>query len=353
MRTVTSRSRSCAARATPGSSPWSRAAGTSSARLSTRRRSPTSSTPRSKVSSDASPASGSPSCATAVSSTCTSGVFSASIATCGSSPATPRSAGLRPHGTATARSSPSTKRPTSSRQELVDEAAALRTHLLERLLDDLFQLGRVDARSELRQLVLDEDQAERILERLHLGVRRQLTLLHDVLDAVHHGFVVALGFEYLREVSSVLALEVSAPPEVPAATFGVAVTRNRPPSDVVAAGRQQERFAGIRAQPAHPLRRQLGVPKFLVVRVIGIGRVDRRGGAVETRLVHAIERTRYPVLAGEGELAAGAHEAVHGVGCEGRCEVEALDEVAAELLQARQFVGAFYAFRDSRQAEGV
>jgi hypothetical protein len=92
--------------------------------------------------------------------------------------------------------------------------------------------------------------------------------------------------EDLLEVGRVSTLEISTPLEIATATLRIALARDRPSADVVAADCQAQGFTGIGSQPLNPLGRQLRVTKLSVVGIRGVGRVDRGDGAFEPPLVH-------------------------------------------------------------------
>src|SRR4029079_10516958 len=75
--------------------------------------------------------------------------------------------------------------------EVGDAGDGVGAHLLQGLLDDAVELVALEARGEVVELGLEEDETERVLERLHLGVLPEAPLAHEVLHAGDRGVVVA------------------------------------------------------------------------------------------------------------------------------------------------------------------
>jgi hypothetical protein len=124
------------------------------------------------------------------------------------------------------------------------------------------------------QLLAEEDEAERILERLDIGVGAEVVLADDVPHAVDRLAVVADIREDVGQLGGVDVVEIAAPAEVASAAGGVGVARDGPPADVVAAGGEQERLVSIGPEALHPVGHQGGVVELL--RTGAFGSLDAR-----------------------------------------------------------------------------
>src|SRR5207237_6649564 len=122
-------------------------------------------------------------------------------------------------------------------------------------------------------------QAQRVFERLHLGVVREAFLAHDRLHAPDRRVVVAGRREQGTELASVLLLQQLAPAEVAGPTGRRRCARHGPPAKVVTTRREQQWLARVRAEVLDPLGYQLGVDDLLRagarsngddVRVVGV-----------------------------------------------------------------------------------
>ena len=87
----------------------------------------------------------------------------------------------------------------------------MRAHLAGGLLEHARQLLGIELGGHVGELGLEEDEAQGIFERLHLGIVREVALAHDRLHSRDRVRVVARLFEDLAELARVLLVEVAPP----------------------------------------------------------------------------------------------------------------------------------------------
>ena len=156
-------------------------------------------------------------------------------------------------------------------------------------------LGRSSLAASSANWRLDEHQAQRVLEHLHVGVTREVPLAHDVLHACDRRRVVAdlvedrahVGRVALVQVASASAGSRPGPRGTTCAARPTAGCGGRAAASSSALGR-------VRSQTGHPCGHQLRVRQLLGplkardhdgVGVVGICCVDLRDGAGETLVV--------------------------------------------------------------------
>ena len=141
---------------------------------------------------------------------------------------------------------------------------------------------------------LEEHEAQRVFERLHLRVGREANLSDDGLDAADRAGVVPGRREQLAELAGMLLLQRLAPLEVARAPGRCRRAGHGPAAEVVAPGREQEGLARVGPQALDPLGHERRVQHLLRtgaradrhdVRVVGVARVDRRDRAVEAIVI--------------------------------------------------------------------
>ncbi len=106
---------------------------------------------------------------------------------------------------------------------------------------------------EVGEPVLEEHEADHVLERLRLGVALDVLLAHQRLHAGDGSGVVADAAEDLRRDVAVELLEPGAPFQVADAVAREFVARDLPAPDVLAARRQFQRLGGVRREALEPL----------------------------------------------------------------------------------------------------
>src|SRR3954463_5191680 len=113
--------------------------------------------------------------------------------------------------------------------EVADAGDGVGAHLLQGLVDDAVELLRVQARGEVVELGLEEHEAERVLERLHLGVLAEPALAHEILHPRDRAAVVADAREDLPDLARVLLVQIAPPAQVARPAGGSAAARDGPP----------------------------------------------------------------------------------------------------------------------------
>ena len=176
------------------------------------------------------------------------------------------------------------QRPQFGRQvDLQRGGAAPVGHLAPGLAQDVRQLPLVVLRSEVGEVVLQEDEADHVLQELHVGVGLQPLLAEQRLHAGHGGAVVPDLAEDRPRRLRVEAAEVGPPPAVAVPTGRVAVARDRPAPDVLAARGETDRLRRAggesverRSHPprVHHLARQRLPVDRLAARVLRVGAVE-------------------------------------------------------------------------------
>src|SRR5688572_22453417 len=110
-------------------------------------------------------------------------------------------------------------------------------HLLPRLLEDLDGLVLFGVLLEERvELELEENETERVLHRLRIGIRMKVLLDDDTPDGLDDVVRVARAPEHAFGAIGVEAGELRAPLKVPDTSRRKIVARDRPAFDVLAAG---------------------------------------------------------------------------------------------------------------------
>jgi len=116
---------------------------------------------------------------------------------------------------------------------------------------------------KVEQLRLEEDEAQRVLMRLHRGIGRQSVLTNDLLHASDGVRPVAPVPQDLGNLVRMLLLQRCPPPQIARTTIGIRRTRDRPAAKVMRPSGEQLLIGGARVKAAHPLRHHLGVGLLL------------------------------------------------------------------------------------------
>ena len=145
-------------------------------------------------------------------------------------------------------------------------------------------------RCEAGEIVLDEDQADHVLEELHVGIGLQPLLAQQRPDARHDVVAVADLAQDGGGGVGVKAGEVRAPPAVALAAGRVVRTGDGPAPDVLAAGGEPHRLRGVGPEPVEAGGHAPGVDQLLrlldpvgelAVRVFPVRGVEPLDGAAE------------------------------------------------------------------------
>ena len=131
-------------------------------------------------------------------------------------------------------------------RNLRDRGEAGGAHLVRGADHDAGQRLGVEAGGDVGELRLEEHQAERVFERLHLGVGRELFLADDRLHALDGRVVVAGVGEDGAEIARVLLLERLAPAQV----AGAPGRRRRAAPSTAGSGDRAPRAATARSRRA-------------------------------------------------------------------------------------------------------
>ena len=129
-----------------------------------------------------------------------------------------------------------------------------RAHLLRRLLDDAHERVGCEARRDLRELGLEEHEAQCVLQRLHFGVASEALLADDGLHARDGVGVVTRVGEDRAELGRVLLVQVLAPAQVSGTSGRRGGTGDGPAAQVMAARREEELLARVRCAARGPTR---------------------------------------------------------------------------------------------------
>jgi len=169
-------------------------------------------------------------------------------------------------------------------------------HLAEGLGEDARQLVGCQTRRELVELGLHEHEAERVFERLGVGVVGEVALADEIGDAADRVVVVAGTAQDRGGSLGVKVVQRAPPTQVAGAPRWIGGPRDHPALEVVRPGRQQQRLACVRPQLHHPCRDELSVQHLLrpgpsshddLVRVGCVGRVDGGDRTIEARVRHS------------------------------------------------------------------
>src|SRR5262252_9302413 len=98
---------------------------------------------------------------------------------------------------------------------------------------------------KISELVLEKDQAQRVLHRLHVAIYLESTLLIDRPHAIDRLVVIAGPAQDLARPIGVKPRQRLAPLEIPDPAVRVRVPRNLPAAQMLAARREPERLGGV------------------------------------------------------------------------------------------------------------
>src|SRR5262245_48995200 len=112
---------------------------------------------------------------------------------------------------------------------------AVRRHFVPGLRKNPGELAFVGLTREIAQVVLKEDRADDVFERLCLGIAAQPLLAHKRANAGSLVRFIACRGHDLAEAAGVKFLEIVAPFQIARATRWIAVPRRRPALDVLPA----------------------------------------------------------------------------------------------------------------------
>ena len=164
-------------------------------------------------------------------------------------------------------------------------------HFLPGLTERVDHLFILRFRRQSRQLKFQEDQAESIFQHPHFWICREIFLQVKFLHPLDGGFVIAYLPKNLAGFLGVEFLQVGPPFEIAGAVHGVIFPGTFPAADMLATGRQPERFGGLGSQLEHPVGEAFGIDEFpraprFLIRVSGIGGIKAVQGSLKF-LVHS------------------------------------------------------------------
>ena len=171
-----------------------------------------------------------------------------------------------------------------------DRRASGLAHLLGRTREHAGERVGIEPGRDVGELRLEEHEAQRVFEHLHLGVVREVLLAHDRLHAADGRVVVASTREQLAQLARLVLLPCLPPLQVAGASGGRRRTGHSPAPVVVPARRDPQCLRRAGPQVFDPLAHELGVQHFLRpgpcpdghhVRIVAVTRVDRRDRVVE------------------------------------------------------------------------
>ena len=149
--------------------------------------------------------------------------------------------------------------------------APARRHLAPGALEDLHQLRLVVLGSEGGELVLEEHQAGGVLERQRLGIVRQALLAQQVADPLDGRRRRSRRRARISAARPRVELAAVAPPaQVALAAVGIGGPLESPAAQVLRAGREPQRLAGVGLEALEPAAHAPRVEELL-----GLGRRPR------------------------------------------------------------------------------